>query len=69
MDSPDLSYATLPSEQATPLRKIEDIRGDVGLRVLSHIASLKNVDSIQRLQRMMGDPKTSMNRSYLNDYQ
>jgi HD-like signal output (HDOD) protein len=54
------SDATLPSEQGAPLLKIDDVRGDVGLRVLSHIASLKNVDSIQRLQRMMGDPKTSM---------
>ncbi|MHB8770858.1 MAG: HDOD domain-containing protein [Syntrophales bacterium] len=49
-----------PSEQVAPLRRIEDIRGDVGLRVLSHIASLKNVDSVHRLQRMLSDPKTSM---------
>ncbi len=54
------SGADLPPEGAVPLRRIEDIRGDIGLRVLSHIATLKNVDSIQRLQRMMGDPKTSM---------
>jgi HD-like signal output (HDOD) protein len=53
------SGTDLPPEGVAPLLKIDDIRGDVGLRVLSHIATLKNVDSINRLQRMMGDPKTS----------
>lgn len=51
----------LPAEQGGSLLKIEGVREDVRQHVLSHIASLKNVDSVHRLQRMMGDPKTSMN--------
>ncbi len=50
----------LPAEQGGALLKIEGVRDDVRQHVLSHIASLKNVDYVHRLQRMMGDPKTSM---------
>lgn len=54
------SPVSAPTEEVPAPLTIAGVRGDVGLRVLSHIASLKNFDSIHRLQRMMGDPKTSV---------
>lgn len=53
--------AEAPSQEKTmtPLRA-DGVRDDVRRRVLSHITSLKNFDTVYQMQRMLGDPKTTM---------
>jgi HD-like signal output (HDOD) protein len=54
------SGATSPQEKKTTLLRIEGVRDDVRRQVLAHITSLKNFDSVYQMQRMLGDPKTTM---------
>jgi len=54
------SGEAIPREKALPLLRIDDVRDDVRERVSSHIVSLKNFDTVYQLQRIMGDPKTTM---------
>ncbi len=54
------SDKTCPQENTAILLRIDDVRDDVRQRVLSHIASLKNFDTVYQLQKIMGDPKTTM---------
>ncbi len=54
------SGEAVPQESTAPPLKIKDVRDDVRERVMSHIATLKNFQAVQQLQRMMGDPRTTM---------
>ncbi len=49
-----------PQEETATLLRIDDVRDDVRQRVIFHIASLKNFDTVYQLQKIMGDPKTTM---------
>jgi HD-like signal output (HDOD) protein len=46
--------------RGVPPLMIDEVHDDVRKQVLFHIASLKNVDTVYRLQRVMGDSKTTM---------
>ena len=54
------SGATSPQEKTAPPLRIDGVRDDVRRQVLSHITSLKNFDTVYQMQRMMGNPKTTM---------
>ncbi|MHB8910074.1 MAG: HDOD domain-containing protein [Syntrophales bacterium] len=54
------SGETPPQEKKATLLRADGVRDDVRRQVLSHITSLKNFDSVYKMQRMLGDPKTTM---------
>ncbi len=50
----------LPKENRASLLKLDDIDDEVRQKVLSHLGSLKNFDTLHKLQRMVGDPQAAM---------
>lgn len=50
----------LPTENKVSLFKVDDIDAEVRQKVLSHLGSLKNFDTLHKLQRMIGDPQAAM---------
>ena len=54
------SGETCPQEKSVTLLRSDCVSDDVRRHVLSHITALKNFDTMSQMQRMMGDPKTTM---------
>jgi len=54
------SADAIPPEKSAPPLRITDVQEDVRHRVMAHIATLKNFQAVHQLQRMMGDPRTTM---------
>lgn len=54
------SVGDLPAANRPSLLKLEDVGSEVRQKVLSHIGTLKNFDTLHKLQRMIGDPQAAM---------
>lgn len=50
----------LPAERKVSLLKLDDVNGEVKQKILTHLGSLKNFDTLHKLQRMIGDPQAAM---------
>ncbi|MCX5827814.1 MAG: HDOD domain-containing protein [Deltaproteobacteria bacterium] len=54
------SVEDLPPENRASLLKLDDVGAEVKQKVLLHLGSLKNFDTLHKLQRMIGDPQAAM---------
>jgi len=50
----------LPAANKATLLKLDDVDRDVKQKVLVHLGSLKNFDTLHKLQRLIGDPQAAM---------
>ncbi|MFA5182291.1 MAG: HDOD domain-containing protein [Syntrophales bacterium] len=50
----------IPMDKKASFLKLDDIGDEVRQKVLSHLGSLKNFDTLHKLQRMIGDPQAAM---------
>jgi HD-like signal output (HDOD) protein len=50
----------LPAANKASLLTLDDVSTEVKQKVLSHLGSLKNFDTLHKLQRMIGDPQAAM---------